>query len=389
MIARLRTIEVERRTYVDAAVALALALELELELWLDPGAAARHRGITVVVAVLYAAPIAVRRRWPAAALLVCTGGLVAQRLAGARLEATTGVLLPLVVLAYSAGVALSLRRAVYALAVAMGFLGAFMTATHAEPASAAGIATGAFFATLVLVVPWSLGRVAGGRSRRAEGFAWLASRTAAERDEQRHAAVMEERDRIRSELEDIIAHSVSAMVVQAGGAKQLLRTDPARARESILALEHAGRETLTDLRRLVGMLRKEGHDTGPVAQPGLCDLEALLHANDAAGLACELQGDCDYAGLTRGVDLVAYRVIEATLALARSHAAHMAIVSVRHDTAALRIRIHVVGDLPEPTFELQPLRTRVELYNGTLRTLPRDPSGFTLRARLPLETAPA
>ena len=88
-------------------------------------------------------------------------------------------------------------------------------------------------------------------------------------DAREAAAIAGERARIGCELQDIIAHSVSAMVVQAGGARLLLRSEPDRARESILNVEETGREALADMRRLLGMLRKDDDPRALSPQPGL------------------------------------------------------------------------------------------------------------------------
>src|SRR5207244_9582159 len=100
-------------------------------------------------------------------------------------------------------------------------------------------------------------------------------------------------------------------VLQPGGANRLLREGPGRARESIRAVEHTGRETLADLRRLVGMLRKDDDPRALAPQPGLDELAALMRSTEESGLICELQGEGERVELTPGVDLVAYRVVEA------------------------------------------------------------------------------
>src|SRR6202043_1497050 len=97
------------------------------------------------------------------------------------------------------------------------------------------------------------------------------------------AAVAEERARIGTELRDIIAHSVSAMVVQAGGARMLLRRDPDRARDGIISIEETGREALGDLRRLLGILRKDDDPRALSPQPGLGQIGSLLESRSTAG----------------------------------------------------------------------------------------------------------
>jgi signal transduction histidine kinase len=374
------------RVPVDALLALAIAVELEIEVWFSGGISAWHRPLAAAAAVLYAAPIVIRRRWPATALMACGAVIVWQALVGAHLDAANGVLLPPVVLAYSAGAGLDLRRGLRALAVAAGLFGAFLVVSGAERASVDGVATGASFLALFMIVPWLVGRVARERGRRAEGFALLAAQTAAEHAEHERAVVTKERARIGGELQDIIAHSVTAMVIQAGGARQLLRSDPDRARESILAVEHAGREALADLRRLVGMLRKDDDPRALAPQPGLDELAALMRSTQESGLTCELRIEGEQVDLTPGVDLVAYRIVEAALALASAHGSRSARVAVHHGPQSLRLTIGADGPAPDIDRELPGLHERVGLYGGELRADIADEGRYLIQARLPLGT---
>ena len=157
--------------------------------------------------------------------------------------------------------------------------------------------------------------------RRADAFRELAAPTAAESEAREQAAIAAERVRIGHELQDIIAHSVSAMVMQAGGARRLLRTEPERARDSILSVEQTGREALADLRRLLGMLRRDDDPRALAPQPGLDQLPALVESHPRTPVSpasCVTEGEP--VALTPGIDLVGYRVIEAALAEAPRHA---------------------------------------------------------------------
>ncbi len=116
----------------------------------------------------------------------------------------------------------------------------------------------ALFHVTVLLVPARLvGRFVRRHGARATAFRELAAQAAAAQDAHTAAAIADERTRIGSQLQDIIAHSISAMVIQAGSARLLLRSDPGRARDSIMSVEETGRQALSDLRRLLGMLRKD------------------------------------------------------------------------------------------------------------------------------------
>ncbi len=380
---RVRSINPAR---LDALVALAIMIELQLESWLDNGITGPHRVPTAVAAVLTAAPVAVRRRWPAGALVGCAAVGTIEELLGGRLSATTGLgtMLALVLLAYSVGAWLELRDGLVALLLAFAIFAAGFV-FHPSSTATGGIGAVLFFAGLVFAAPWAVGRLARERNRRAGAFRQLAAQTSAERQERKRAAIAHERLRIGSDLQDVIAHSVSAMVIQAGGARQLLRDDPDRARDSILAVERTGREALADLRGLLGMLRKDDDARALAPQPGLDQLPALLETAREAGLDCRLETEGTPIDLTPGVDLVGYRVVEAALQIAAEHDCHNATVTARYDPNQVDLEIR--GDTPilDLEHEMRGIAERVALYDGSLRVLTAD--GFALRAQLPLWTA--
>jgi signal transduction histidine kinase len=177
------------------------------------------------------------------------------------------------------------------------------------------------------------------------------------------------------------------MVIQAGGARRLLRSDPARARDSILTVERTGREALADMRRLLGMLRKDEDQRALAPQPGLGQLASLLDSMRQAGLACELRTEGEPIDLTPGLDLVGYRVIEAALLSAAHHRSSHVMVTVRYGTERLELDVRGDGSVPELERELHGISERVALYDGSLRAVPADGDGFALRARLPLTAA--
>jgi signal transduction histidine kinase len=238
--------------------------------------------------------------------------------------------------------------------------------------------------TVLLVPTWLIGVYVRRHSHRTSAFDALAARAAAEKNSHEATAIAAERARIGSELQDIIAHSISAMVIQAGSARLLLRTDPDRARDSILTVEETGRQALSDLRGLLGMLRKQDDARALSPQPGLGQIAALIDSLRGTGLACERRTVGDPVDLTPGVDLVAYRVIEAALqAAAARHVRHSS-VTVHYGLRDLELEISGDGTIPDLDGTFAPLVDRVGLYRGELRTEPQ-PVGFALRARLPLD----
>jgi signal transduction histidine kinase len=371
---------------VDAALAGLMMIELELELRLTSQS---WSPLQAVAAVFYAAPIAVRRRWPAAGLTFLGAAALIQAIAGAYLvDAIIGTIIPPAVLAYSVGAQLELRPATLALVAGFTlFAGSTLVSDVIAPPhehASFGIDL-AVDAVLLIIGPWLAGRLARERTLRGAAFRNLAAQAVAEREQRARAAIAEERIRIGSELQDIIGHNVSAMVIGAGGARKLLASNPDRARESMLSVEEMGREALADLRRLLGMLRK-GEDPRALApQPGLTQLPTLLAAT---GLRCELTTDGEPVPLTPGVDLVGFRIAEAGLELLTRNGARDAALAITYTPRVLAIELHGDTAIPHATRELEPVSERVALYDGTLEV--GDGASFRLSARLPLaEAAPA
>jgi signal transduction histidine kinase len=374
---------------IDAILAMAILIELEVEIQLDHGISDSHRAITIVAAALFAAPIAVRRRWPAGALVFCSAVALVEALLGGDLVASNGVLLVPVVLAYSLGAWLDLRRGLFAMILGASLFAGFVLRSDSNLNSFGEIAADLFFASLLFAASWFVGRLVRERSQRAAAFGELAVQAAAEHHDRQRDAIAGERVRIGSELQDIIAHSVSAMVIQAGGARRLLRSDPARARDSILTVERTGREALADLRRLLGMLHKDDDPRALTPQPGLDELTSLLDSVRDGGLACQLRSEGEPIDLTPGIDLVGYRVIERVLVCAAHHRCGSALVSVRYLPDRLELEIRGEGSIIGLDADLRGMSERVTLYDGILETLPAGHDGFALRARLPLGAAVA
>jgi signal transduction histidine kinase len=374
---------------VDGILALAAIVAIELTGWLTSGLSASDRVITAVATVLFAAPIAVRRAWPAVALVFSAAVVVVSVPLGSQLLSNDNAyVVPILVLGYSAGAWLDLRRSVGALGLALALLSAWALLPGSD-----GVTTGSgqtalavFYVTVLLVPTWLVGRLVRRHRARATAFRELAAQAAAAQDAHDEVAIADERTRIGSELQDIIAHSITAMVIQAGSARLLLRKDPDQARYSILNVEETGRQTLSDLRRLLGMLRKDDDPRALSPQPGLSQITTLIESLRDVGLTCERQTIGDPIDLTPGINLVAYRVIEAGLRAAADHHVQHGFVTVQYKPFDLDLEIGGDRAIPDLDRTIAALVQRVALYNGELRTEPTD-QGFALHARIPLETA--
>jgi signal transduction histidine kinase len=243
-----------------------------------------------------------------------------------------------------------------------------------------------------IAVAWTTGFVL---SRRAEQARELADRARRLEHEQAQAAVRavsEERQRIARELHDVIAHSVSVMTVQAGAVRRLLLPEQEKERQALEAVETTGREALTEMRRLVGLLREQGATPEFAPQPGMGTIDSLLDGVRAAGLPVELEVEGAARELPAGVDLAAYRVVQEALTNALKYAgpAH-AWVAVHWRAGELELEISNDGlgdgDGTGGGLGLAGMQERVSLYGGEIESGPRDGGGYVVRARLPLEEA--
>jgi signal transduction histidine kinase len=220
-----------------------------------------------------------------------------------------------------------------------------------------------------------------------------AARLEREREEQAERAVIEERTRIARELHDVIAHNVSVMVVQASAGEDVFDRDPARARESLSAVASTGRAALTELRRLLGVIRaEEDDDAGYAPQPGIEYLNELVGQIRETGLTVDLSVLGEPRELPEGVGLCAYRIVQEALTNTLKHAdASRAQVSVRYVADALELEV-VDDGRAAPVVNgdtsghgLIGMRERVALFGGELSVGPRSGRGFLVSARLPLE----
>jgi signal transduction histidine kinase len=232
--------------------------------------------------------------------------------------------------------------------------------------------------------PVTAGRAIRSRVLPRDELRAMAERLEAERETAARQAAEDERARIAGELQAAVANSVSAMVVQAEAIQRVLAAgDTARARDSFELIETTGRSALAEMRRLLGVLRREGEQPKLAPQPGLGRLDALVQDLREAGLDVQLLVEGERRPLAPGADLSAYRVLQQALELATAQDASRITVTLRYGDRDLEFE--VVDDRAGDDGEtgIAPLRDRVGLYGGRLRAGSRD-GGFALVGRLPL-----
>jgi len=336
----------------------------------------RQRVVAAVVSLLATVGVALRRRWPFAVGVTVAWAFALQfAFVGDPqiIAASIGWLCAL----YGLTVWTTTRW--FALGIALVVV-AFVV-TVAGP-KGPGVDNGTLFALVTLVVMLLVRRVVGDRERRAQLAEW-------ERDVAAREAVVEERARIARELHDAIAHNVSMMVVQAGAERRLLNGSSGTTREVLETIEEVGRGALTEMRRLVGMLRSDNGD--PLTpQPGLDDLATLVTQVREAGLAVELRVEGEPRALPVGIELSAYRIVQEALTNALKHAGDArASVHVRYGLDSLELEITDDGTgagapIVSGGHGLVGMRERVALYGGRFHAGRGPSGGFHVRVVLPI-----
>ncbi len=288
----------------------------------------------------------------------------------------------LLLITFSMGANLSGRRLWLALAILLGSTYVVQIVTAQRPGGDTGFAD-VYISPLALMAPVLAGLLLRRSRAQTAELRRLAGELATERQAHLRAAAAEERNRIARELHDVISHSVSVMVVQAGAAEQQLPAD-SPAREQLLAVRRTGKEALTELRRQLGVLR-EGPDESPAPLPLLSEVTALA---EQPGVTLEYD-EVAIGDVAPGLALAAYRIVQECLTNARKHAAGAAVhVRVGRDGDGLAVDVTngPGGALLEAAaggHGITGMQERAQMYAGHLEAGRTDEGGWTVRARLP------
>jgi signal transduction histidine kinase len=344
--------------------------------------------IRLIVALLMVVPVAVRRRIPDTAFaLAALSGLI---------QLTTPTPLPsdvaLLVLLYTVAAYRPRRHSLIALLACLA--GSVLAARVwmpllGEPSYEERLIFAILFLWGCVLLAWVLGDSMRYRRGYYAALEDKAARLEAERHAQAKVAAAAERARIARELHDVVAHHVSVMVVQADGAGFALRSDPDRAQAALSAISSTGRQALTEMRRLLGVLRSADEHTELAPMPGLGELRELLDQARAAGLEVSYTLTGAPRELPEGAELAAYRVVQESLTNTRKHAglAATAAVTLCYEPEGLTVE---VTDNGMATVSGQPgghglagMRERIAMYGGTVQAGPLPGGGFRVTAHLP------
>jgi signal transduction histidine kinase len=237
--------------------------------------------------------------------------------------------------------------------------------------------TDAFFVGALLIPPFLFGRVA----RKLDQQTRLLEE---QQEALQRQAVRDERNRIAREMHDVIAHSISAMVVQTSAAQDLLQTDPGRVGPILEGVTSTGRRALTETARLLHLIRDDADELGLQPVPGLADLDRLVEGTDV-----ELHRTGQLTGLPNAVDVSAYRIVQEAVTNARRYGEGPVSVSVERQNGAVRIRAANAvgtGDPQGGGLGLLGMAERASVLGGTLTHGVRD-GRFELEAVLPVVEA--
>lgn len=327
--------------------------------------------LSVPAGLAMTVPLLWGQRRPLIVVAVVLGSWLGQELAGDWDQPPQSTLLPVCVAFWCLGAYVTGR------AVWWGFAVAILALVLHRPDDA------------VVLGPLMAGVFAAGRLMQSREQ--LAAALQLERAQAERYAVAEERARIARELHDVVGHAIAVMTVQAGAERLALGTARPETSKVLTQIEHTGRQTLQEMRRLLGVLRTPEDDADVAPQPGLAQLDSLVDRMGRAGLRVDLEVTGEPGPVSPGVDISAYRVVQEALTNVLKHAdSHRASVRVRHDGGVIEIEVTDDG-VPRSAAPvgqghgLTGMRERVALYSGSLEAGPGPAGGWRLFARLPRE----
>lgn len=347
-----------------------------------------------ILALTGTLPLAWRRRYPVVVMLLSGYSALAWDFVPG--ESTTAFL-AMFLAVFSAGLYTTDRRRSGAgiAAFLAGALGLWSLDLLFRGDPGGGIDLWLLFMLAFIGAIWLAGDAMRARILEARMLADRAAALERRREQEVAQAAGEERARIARELHDVVAHSMSVMVIQAAAAVRVMEDRPERARDAMRQVETTGRAAMAEMRRLLGIVR-DGETGLTVPQPGLGRLDELVDEFRSAGLPATARVLGEPRPLAPGLEVSAYRVIQEALtnAMRHAHATRVDIV-LRYSPDTLEISVtddgggrSARGDDETTGHGLVGMRERVTLFGGQLEAGPRPEGGFAVSARLPIAAGP-
>ena len=374
-----RSLRPRRWDAISAAVVLLLVV---------PELMPRHGGPgAVAFDVAFAIPLLWRSRWPFPVFLVIAGIALVQWLVGIRVLGDFALLIALYTVASRED------RRIALTAAAILELGVFLALFKWFPAGHIRSFVGL---SGLVAAAGILGQNIRNRRQLLDSLRERADRLEHERDQQGRLAAAAERARIARELHDVVAHNLTVMIALSDGAGYALRDSPDEAEHALETASRTGREALSEMRRLLGVLREQdaAADSGP--QPGLLQIDALVEQVRAAGLPVSYRVSTDGHALPQGVQLTVFRIVQEALTNTLKHGGLSATAEVELVATAADVRVSI-SDTGTATpahgngngngkggSGLRGMRERATVYGGVVRAGPRPQGGWFVSAQLPL-----
>jgi len=365
---------VSRQSWFDWGVPAVLAVVLTAEV---VAVQPQHAVAVLALDAVAVAALVVRRRWPMVSCLVAGLAMAAAPYVGSELDDLAAPILVMAVVTYTLARWVADLRGLLVLVVILFAI----TGDYVFTDERAHNISDVFFVLTLLLPPYVLGRV-------VRRLAIQSEQLRAQQELVRQTAIRDERDRIARDLHDVIAHSVSAMVVQTAAAQDVVRSDPGRAEQILADVADTGRRALAETGRLLHVIRDTADELGLDPAPGLAQVPELVDRFRADGLRVDLELDDPVPVLPAGVDVSAYRIVQESLTNALRYAADGSVrltVTAGPDQVGISAVNQVNGRRSGGSgLGLLGMAERVAVLGGSLTHGVHDSGRFELEAILPV-----
>lgn len=370
-----------------AVLALGLTGVYELDADIAPTFSREADAFHTLLTVLTAAPLALRRVYPAAAFFATLIPWMVDRTLDYPQSLTAFALF---IMFYTIGSELPRRQAF--------LIGGTTTAvllvwTSVGVAVLESVTRASLLTTMIsTVTPLLFGREIHERRRRVEELRERAERAEQEREEEARRAVADERARIARDLHDVVAHQMTVMTLQAEGARRIAGSDP-RVVEALKTISEAGHGALAEMRRMVGLLRRPEDESDTEPLPTLANLDQLVEKVRAAGMPVDLEVTGEVRPLSEAKELSAYRIIQESLTNAARHGGPGVSATVTLDYGEDRLDVQVLDDGrgASPPMDnrgghgIVGMNERIAVIGGEFDAGPKAGGGYRVHATIPVE----
>jgi signal transduction histidine kinase len=360
----------------------------------DRSSGADYYTVLIALSLLLAGLVLFRRKYPAAAFAIAVAAAVAKTLVPGPPGAGSETIVAILVLLYTVAAYRPRRISLRGLFLCLAGLSVVVIWS---PERLGMRSVSAWLSLGVLMaICWIFGDSIAYRRAHNTWLEERARRAEAEREAKAQLAAAAERSRIAREMHDIVAHNLAVIVGLADGGQYAAARSPERSSQALGAIASTGREALSDLRRLLGVLTGDDDRAADLApQPGLTDLDGLLDRVRAAGLPVRAVMRGDPGGLSEGQQLTVYRIVQEALTNTLKHAGPAATAEVILDYADGAVDVQVTdtglgaaaGSSDGGGRGLHGMRERAAVYDGTLRAGPGARGGWRVEAHLPAPAA--